>query len=135
MTVEIKRNDLEVIKDACEYANRQLEQAGKAYGAIIAICDMIYPGLRDIVTNSENYFKADDERLRRVVEQRENTIYSSMMVFQNMDELAMDIDEKTAHIGSAIEDINNVINRVNVDENRVNDGVNRVSADGNQGGY
>lgn len=134
MNVEIKRNDLDTIKEACDYANRQLEQAGKAYGAIIAICGMIDPGLKAIITNHENYFVADGKRLRRVIEDRENTIYSSMMVFQNMDDLAMDIDEKTAHIGSAIDDINNVINRVNVDGNPVNDGANGVSVDGNKGG-
>lgn len=134
MKIEIKQNDLTVIKEACEYADRQLEQAGKAYGAIIAICDLVHPTLKGIITNSENYFKADDERLRSVLEQRENTIYSSMMVFQNMDDLAMDIDEKTAHIGEAIEDINNAINRVNVDGNPVNHVVNDVLTGGNQGG-
>ncbi|MFC6201254.1 hypothetical protein ACFP1L_05005 [Lactiplantibacillus nangangensis] len=126
MKIEIKQNDLTVIKEACEYASQQLEQAGRAYDSIIAICDLIHPGLRAIATGNENYFKADVKRLRSIVEDRENTIYSSMMVFQNMDDLAMDIDEKTAHIGEAIEDISNAINRVNVDGNPVNNGVNDV---------
>lgn len=116
-----KLND---ISKACKQASIELERAGKSTDSISAISDLVVPTLKHLISSAPSYFKLDADQLREALDSRETTIYSTMCVLTEMDELAMSVESAAASIGAIIDDINSTVNGIN-------DGINSVLNGGN----
>lgn len=122
---------LDDINEACGYATKLLEKTGKSYSSILAISDLVTPTLKSAISEHYDYFKMTGEELRRLVDNRETMIYNAMCVLHELGELAMNIDQDTASIGSVIEDINGIATGVNAGIKQVVMNGNGVSDDNN----
>lgn len=126
-----KLND---ISAACEHAGILLERVNKANSSILAISDLVEPTLKHLISNAPDYFELDADRLRKTLENRETTIYSTMCVLVEMGELAMTIDSETSGLSGVIDDINSTVNGINDGINSILDGGNSdYSGDNSQG--
>lgn len=126
-----KLND---ISEACKHAGILLERVNKASSSILAISDLVEPTLKHLISNASDYFELDADRLRKTLENRETTIYSTMCVLVEMGELAMNIDDETAGLNGVIDDINSTVNGINDGINSILDGVNSDYSDDNSQG-
>ncbi|MBT9656458.1 hypothetical protein [Lactiplantibacillus plantarum] len=126
-----KLND---ISAACKHAGILLERVNKANSSILAISDLVEPTLKHLISNAPDYFELDADRLRKTLENRETTIYSTMCVLVEMGTLAMNIDEETAGLNGVIDDINSTVNGINDGINSILDGGNSDCSDDNSQG-
>ncbi|MCT3248138.1 hypothetical protein EFP02_14130 [Lactiplantibacillus plantarum] len=115
---------LKEINAACKQASIELERVGKATDSISAISDLAVPTLKHLISSAPSYFKLDADKLREVIDSRETTIYSTMCVLTEMDELAMSVESAMASTIAIIDDINSTVNGIN-------DGINSILDDGN----
>lgn len=125
---------LKEINVACKQASIELERVGKATDSISAISDLVIPTLKHLISSAPSYFKLDADKLREVIDSRETTIYSTMCVLTEMDELAMSVESAMASTIAIIDDINSTVNGINDGINSVFDGGNSdCSGDNSQG--
>ncbi|WP_436669641.1 hypothetical protein [Lactiplantibacillus plantarum] len=129
--------ELSKLKDvsaACKRASIELERVGKSTNSISAISDLVVPTLKHLISSAPSYFKLDTDKLREVIDSRETTIYSTMCVLAEMDELAMSVESATASTIAIIDDINSTVNGINDGINSILDGGNSDhSGDNSQG--
>ena len=118
-----KLND---ISKACKQAAITIERVNVANTSISAISELVTPTLKQAITGDDNvnYFELNDDELRDFIDEQGNTIYNTMCVLTEMDELSAIIDSKTAAISGVIDDINSTVNGIN-------DGINTILAGGN----
>ncbi|MBT9655539.1 hypothetical protein [Lactiplantibacillus plantarum] len=118
-----KLND---ISKACKQAAITIERVNVANASISAISELVTPTLKQAITGDDNvnYFELNDDELRDFIDEQGNTIYNTMCVLTEMDELSALIDSKTAALSGVIDDINSTVNGIN-------DGINTILAGGN----
>ena len=128
-----KLND---ISKACKQAAITIERVNVANASISAISELVTPTLEQAITGDDNvnYFELNDDELRDFIDEQGNTIYNTMCVLTEMDELSALIDSKTAAISGVIDDINSTVNGINDGINSILDGVNSDYSDDNSQG-
>lgn len=131
--------ELSKLKDvitACKQATIAIERVNVANDSISAISELVTPTLKQAITGDDNvnYCELNGDELRDFIEKQGNTIYNTMRVLTEMDELSALIDSKTATLSGVIDDINSTVNGINDGINSVFDGGNSdYSGDNSQG--
>ncbi|MDR7675870.1 hypothetical protein RFN69_00985 [Lactiplantibacillus plantarum] len=128
-----KLND---ISKACKQAAITIERVNVANASISAISELVAPTLKKAITGDDNvnYFELNDDELRDFIDEQGNTIYNTMCVLTEMDELSALIDSKTAALSGVIDDINSTVNGINDGINSILDGGNSDYSDDNSQG-
>lgn len=128
-----KLND---ISEACKQAIVVMERVNMANASISAISELVIPTLKQAVSGGDNvnYFELNVDELRDFIEKQGTTIYNTMCVLTEMDELSALIDSKTAALSGVIDDINSTVNGINDGINSILDGGNSDYSDDNSQG-
>lgn len=83
---------------------RSLVTVCDAYSGVMALCDLVRPGLKELFTQSAEE-NASSVELRRLLDQRNDAVYNMFEMLQEFSRDMMAIDESAANIGGCMDSI------------------------------